>query len=149
MTRSEAIEFAKEQQEIFGGKMGEFLEYVENELTQTNTSNTFNALDCVDTISRAEAIEWIKNYENVVRYYEPDAEDTDIPIDEAVDMLERVPSAERRGKWDFIRMEEDGSGNGFYKCSCCGKGDIHAPEVKVSYCWNCGAKMITDKDDTQ
>lgn len=44
MNRAEAIEFAKEQQEIFGGKMGEFLKFVEDALTQTNTSNTLNAL---------------------------------------------------------------------------------------------------------
>ena len=51
----------------------------------------------------------------------------------------------KRGKWIFIRGEEDG--NALYECSECGKGDIHAPEVMVSYCWNCGADMRGDSDE--
>lgn len=34
MNRAEAIEFAKEQRAIFGGRMGEFLKFVEDELAQ-------------------------------------------------------------------------------------------------------------------
>lgn len=53
-----------------------------------------------------------------------------------------APTVEERktGKWIYIRAEE--SGNGLYQCSVCSKGDTHAPEVEVPYCWNCGAKMI-------
>lgn len=105
-----------------------------------------------DLISRAEAIEWIKNFENMVRYYEPDAENTDIPIDEAVDILERVPSAEpqrKRGHWVFDERA------GGYFCSECGREtyDRHdAPFenpmfgkgialVLPYYCGYCGARM--------
>lgn len=63
MNRAEAIEFAKEQQEIFGGKMGEFLAFVENELTQPNASNTLNALDCDDLISRKALYEKTAEWE--------------------------------------------------------------------------------------
>ena len=35
MTRSEAIEVAKNLKEFYDGKMGEFLKFVEKELTQT------------------------------------------------------------------------------------------------------------------
>ena len=28
-----------------------------------------------------------------------------------------------------------------YICSKCGESDKHAKNFKVSYCWNCGAKM--------
>ena len=51
----------------------------------------------------------------------------------------------KHGKWVFVRDEE--AGNALYMCSACGKGDIHAPEVKVSYCWNCGAEMTQDRED--
>jgi len=34
MNRAEAIEFAKEQRAIFGGRMGDFLKFVEDELAQ-------------------------------------------------------------------------------------------------------------------
>ena len=44
----------------------------------------------------------------------------------------------KHGHWIYIRDEEN---NGLYECSECHKGDIHAKECKVSYCWNCGAKM--------
>jgi len=48
------------------------------------------------------------------------------------------------GKWILIRPDEDKAGNGLYECSECGKGDIHAPEVEVPFCWNCGARMEVD-----
>ena len=44
----------------------------------------------------------------------------------------------KHGRWIYIRDEEN---NGLYECSECHKGDIHAKECEVSYCWNCGAKM--------
>ena len=55
-----------------------------------------------------------------------------------------LPSAQperKTGKWIYIRAEENG--NGLYQCSVCSKGDIHAPEVEVPYCWNCGARIST------
>lgn len=63
--------------------------------------------------------------------------DEDITI-----ILEEIPSAQpKKGKWILIRPDEDKAGNGLYECSECGKGDIHAPEVEVPFCWNCGAHM--------
>ena len=47
----------------------------------------------------------------------------------------------KKGKWILIRPDEDKAGNGLYECSECGKGDIHAPEAEVPFCWNCGAHM--------
>lgn len=65
-----------------------------------------------------------------------------------VTRLLSLPSAQperKTGKWIFVRDEE--AGNALYMCSECGKGDIHAPEVKVSYCWNCGADMRGGQDE--
>lgn len=60
---------------------------------------------------------------------------------------DNAPTVEERktGKWVYIRDEE--GGNGLYECSICHRGDIHAPEVKVNFCWNCGAKMEGGKDE--
>ena len=56
-------------------------------------------------------------------------------------MVQSSPTVEERktGKWIYIRDEE--GGNGLYECPICHRGDIHAPEAKVNFCWNCGAKM--------
>ena len=57
-------------------------------------------------------------------------------------LLKKYASAQpKAGKWILIRPDEDKAGNGLYECSECGKGDIHAPEVEVPFCWNCGARM--------
>ncbi len=90
MNRAEAVEFAKEQRAIFGGRMGEFLKFVEDELSQTNASNTLNALDSVDLISRQAAIEAIlkeANSDGAFGYI--DAED-------AEKVLNALPSAQRK-----------------------------------------------------
>lgn len=62
-------------------------------------------------------------------------------------MLSKQPTIEerKRGKWIFVRGEE--AGNALYECSACGKGDIHAPEVRVPYCWHCGAAMKGEQDE--
>lgn len=55
-----------------------------------------------------------------------------------------APSADvvpaKHGHWEDTSDTDDG-GNHFYICSACGMGDFHYPKAKVSYCWNCGAKM--------
>ena len=60
------------------------------------------------------------------------------------DALETAPTVEERktGKWIYVRTEPDG--NAFYYCSECGKGEVHVPIVEVKYCWNCGARMVTE-----
>lgn len=65
-------------------------------------------------------------------------------LDKLIAMASAQPER-KRGKWIFIRDEE--AGNALYACSECGKGDIHAPEVRVSYCWHCGADMRGDSDE--
>jgi len=61
--------------------------------------------------------------------------------------LRKVQSAQpKTGKWILIRPDEDKAGNGLYECSECGKGDIHAPEAEVPFCWHCGARMEADDE---
>ena len=91
-----------------------------------------------DLISRQEAIDAI------VAWTVEDRPDIEMPTD-LVGRINALPSAQpehKHGKWVFVRGEE--AGNALYMCSACGKGDIHAPEVKVSYCWNCGAEMTQE-----
>ena len=42
----------------------------------------------------------------------------------------------------------DKDGNHQYRCSVCECEEIHSPLVKVSYCWNCGARMDGKDGDT-
>ena len=73
--------------------------------------------------------------------------------------IAELPSAERRGKW--IKMSDaDGV---YWACSECGEDIPRVPHYdpqfdlfprlesieKTNFCPNCGAKMITGKDDTQ
>ena len=63
--------------------------------------------------------------------------------------IDKMPTIDavpvKHGKW--IECHEEENGNFLFECSVCHKGDIHAKEVEVSYCWNCGAKMDGGKDD--
>ena len=52
----------------------------------------------------------------------------------------------KHGRWIYIRGNEN-IGLGLYECSECHKGDIHAKEREVPYCWNCGAEMRGDSDE--
>lgn len=46
----------------------------------------------------------------------------------------------KMGKWiPFGSLDLDG--NQQYNCSLCHCLEVHAPAAKVSYCWNCGARM--------
>lgn len=57
---------------------------------------------------------------------------------------EKKPKTVRRGRWilckDQYNVDND-NGNYAYYCSCCKHQDVHAKSAKVSFCWNCGAKM--------
>lgn len=45
-----------------------------------------------DLISRKEAIEWVQNILATHLYYHPCSKSRNVPIDEVIDRLERVPS---------------------------------------------------------
>lgn len=161
MNRAEAIEFAKEQQEIFGGRMGEFLKFVEDELTQTTGD---------DLISRADVLAFAKDVtlkggakhrciDATMIHELPSAERSD----EAEYWHEKCQSyeqtifklsnalAERRGKWIKENIVLTSNPPQYqWHCSECGR-IVHwfTKEVLTNYCPNCGAKMIIDKDDTQ
>lgn len=45
-----------------------------------------------DLISRQEAIAWVNNILDVIRYYHPHSKSRNVPIDNVIDALERVPS---------------------------------------------------------
>lgn len=41
----------------------------------------------------------------------------------------------------------DDDGNGEYTCSCCDHNDKHSPDIRVPYCWYCGAKMDAEQEE--
>lgn len=47
-----------------------------------------------DLISRKDAIEWVQNILATHLYYHPHSKSRNVPIDEVIDSLERVPSVE-------------------------------------------------------
>lgn len=73
--------------------------------------------------------------------------DANCGIDSA-EVLRALPSAQperKTGHWIMI-SEADETGNAWYECSCCGKGERHVPIVDVNFCWNCGADMRGERD---
>lgn len=75
-------------------------------------------------------------------------DDGGVDINELEDLIKRMPTIEaepvRHGRWIYIRGDENIE-LGLYECSECHKGDIHAKDREVPYCWNCGAKMDLDE----
>lgn len=58
------------------------------------------------------------------------------------------PLARPTGKWimsELQNVEENTNGNYQYRCSNCGRGDVHTKSITVPYCWHCGARMEGDK----
>ena len=51
-----------------------------------------------------------------------------------------LADAIKHGHWEKL-AEADADGNVWYSCSICNRGDLHAEEAVVPYCWYCGAKM--------
>lgn len=45
-----------------------------------------------DLISREQAIEWVQNILDIHLYYHPYSKSRNVPIDDVIDRLERVPS---------------------------------------------------------
>ena len=101
-----------------------------------------------DTIYRQAAIDAVKCGALSAAMVYGRTDEGSTALYETVKAIKALPSAQperNTGTWIFVRGEE--AGNALYMCSECGKGDIHAPEVKVSYCWNCGAEMTQDRED--
>lgn len=59
-------------------------------------------------------------------------------------LLEETP---KHGEWIYTG-EQDDSGNYYCRCSVCGAGDAHAIKGTVPFCWNCGAQMSTQSNDS-
>lgn len=59
------------------------------------------------------------------------------------DIINNAPTieAERHGFWIKEYTVLGNESEHYYMCSECLHGDIHNDNVKVHYCWNCGAKM--------
>lgn len=56
------------------------------------------------------------------------------------DEKEDVETGRREGHWILVKEPND-NGDATYECSECHCSEVHSPKVKVTYCWNCGAKM--------
>ena len=110
-----------------------------------------------DLISRAEAINAVKK--NTFRLTFAEEQNCEghvawsanaVYSDVMEGALLELPSAQpesKTGRWilsDVQSAEELRNDNYLYYCSECGKGDIHSKSVEVSFCWNCGAKMLKD-----
>lgn len=68
-------------------------------------------------------------------------------IREMLDEIEALPTIEpevRHGRW-VEDTEPDENGNVISMCNQCYHTDEHSKNIKILYCWNCGAKM--DGDD--
>lgn len=69
-----------------------------------------------------------------------------------IDKIRNLPPAEpelKTGRWilsEFQDEDDTRNDNYLYICSNCGKSDLQAKSVKVSYCWNCGAYMEGRQD---
>lgn len=65
-------------------------------------------------------------------------------ISTILEMMKTAPTVDatpvRHGHWIKFGVS-DKDGNHQYRCSVCKCEEIHSPLVKVSYCWNCGARM--------
>lgn len=95
-----------------------------------------------DAISRKDAIEWVQNILTVDRYYHPHSKSRNVPIDEVIDSLERVPSINKikSGRWTH---EDRYSATYKYRCSECGAHH----RARYDYCPSCGARMDAERKE--
>ena len=89
----------------------------------------------MDLISREDAISWIECWLGLHKYYHPYSKCKTMPTSEVLDILNRVPSAEKTGEW-IDSIEHDG-----WFCSKCGY-QITSRYGKYNYCPNCGSQMV-------
>ena len=86
-----------------------------------------------DLISRQAAIDAVEEYFG------------DLPIVVHYDMLQlikKLPSAERRGRWKFNIDDKGWSWDEPYVCDQCGKWN----GIETPYCPHCGAKMDGEEE---
>lgn len=96
----------------------------------------------MDLIDRKQAISWIECWLGLHKYYHPYSKCKTMPTSEVLDILNRVPSAEKTGKW----IEQDDEYNDtIYQCSVCGEEFVTIEGTPADnlwyYCPNCGARM--------
>jgi Pyruvate/2-oxoacid:ferredoxin oxidoreductase delta subunit len=105
-----------------------------------------------DLISREETISYIENWKEVNKYYHPYTKNTNIPIDEVIQIIKDVPSNNQKiGHWIEKNVNQDGTHNIY--CSNCnnylkfkGHANSYNARTKLKYCPNCGAKMEENKE---
>ncbi len=104
-----------------------------------------------DLIEREEAIEWVQNILATHLYYHPCSKSRNVPIDEVIDRLERVPSVDpvKHGRWiDGWRGRLDGTRYWYRECGECGyERDDDDAEKDTNFCPNCGADMRERKEE--
>lgn len=71
-------------------------------------------------------------------------------IREARRIIKSQPTIDpvKHGHW-IKDSEFDQNDNAHYHCSVCGRGDTHAKQVVVNYCWGCGSRMDEVENDSQ
>jgi len=105
-----------------------------------------------DCISRAAAIREMTSGVILVTNNNVDAVKKVMEL--FIDKIKNLPPVEPKretGKWLLSALQNEDytrNGNYLYICSNCGKGDLQAKSVNVSYCWNCGAHMEGRLDDS-
>ena len=97
-----------------------------------------------DLISREQAISWIECWLGLHKYYHPYSKCKTMPTSAVLDILNRVPSAEKTGKWKRIDYADEANGYLIpnYECSQCGYWSIE----DYDYCPNCGARMVNENE---
>ena len=108
----------------------------------------FNELS--DLISRQDAIDRIRKQ---MEHLRPDTDSRDFIGQSAytvcIEIVERLPSAERKGKWVWVQYDANPELGNFH-CSECHfiPACFNWSRKHLNFCPNCGADMRGEKDDT-
>lgn len=96
-----------------------------------------------DLISRKEAIEWVQNILTTHLYYHPCSKSRNVPIDEVIDRLERVPSIDAvQYTDDEIQRMQDIEQAQIQKAYDLGYAEGKADAVPVIRCKDCKYRYI-------
>lgn len=88
-----------------------------------------------DLISREDAIKAIEK-----NFLDPSF------VHDAISTIRELPSAQRKGQWMLMRVNDDGHGNVTFQCLCSKCGEP-AHEFFQPYCHHCGAYMKGESYD--